>query len=64
MRDDPVHRALRRISEKLRDLNVQELIRVLRLPVEFAGGLNPFVREKYCELWSGVREDQSDGPSS
>jgi hypothetical protein len=48
---------------RLKDLaDVQELIRALGLPVEFAGGLNPFVREKYCELWSGVRQDQSDGP--
>ncbi len=50
---------------RLKDLaDVQELIRVLQLPTEFAENLNPFVREKYSELWSGVRQDQSDGPSS
>ena len=50
---------------RLKDLaDVQELIRVLQLPPEFAENLNPFVRPKYSELWSGVRQDQSDGPSS
>jgi hypothetical protein len=49
---------------RLKDLaDVQELIRVLQLPAEFAEKLNPFVRQKYSELWSGVRQDQSDGPS-
>ena len=49
---------------RLRDLaDVQELIRVLQLPADFAGNLNPFVRPKYSELWSGVRQDESDNPS-
>ncbi len=43
---------------RLRDLaDVQELIRVHSLGEEFAGQLNPFVREKYLELWRGVRGD-------
>jgi hypothetical protein len=49
---------------RLKDLaDVQELIRALQLPVDFAESLNPFVRQKYSELWSGVRQDTSDGPS-
>jgi hypothetical protein len=37
--------------------DAQELIRMLALPAEFAEQLNPFVREKYRELWSGVQAD-------
>jgi len=41
---------------RLRDLaDVQELIRVLNLPADFAQSLNPFVRAKYAELWNGLR---------
>ena len=37
---------------RLKDLaDVLEVIRVLRLSVEFAADLNPYVREKYLELW-------------
>ena len=37
---------------RLKDLaDVQELIRLLRLPADFAEQLQPFVREKYGELW-------------
>ena len=40
---------------RLKDLgDVQELIRVLRLPEDFAEQLNEFVRDKYRELWQGV----------
>ena len=40
---------------RLRDLaDVQELIRVLALPREFAQQLNPFVRAKFEELWQAV----------
>lgn len=42
---------------RLKDLaDVQELIRALNLPAEFDQQLDPFVREKYAELWRGVRE--------
>jgi hypothetical protein len=38
---------------RLRDIaDVQELIRILKLPAEFADRLNPFVQDKYRELWS------------
>jgi hypothetical protein len=41
---------------RLKDLaDVQELIRVLGLPRDLASQLNPFVHEKYRELWDGVQ---------
>ncbi len=41
---------------RLRDLaDVQELIKVKQLNADFAALLNPYVREKYLELWSAVR---------
>jgi hypothetical protein len=41
---------------RLRDLaDVQELIRHLSLPASFADQLNPFVRDKFHELWSGAQ---------
>lgn len=40
---------------RLKDLaDVQELIRVRELSENVAEDLNPFVREKYRELWAGV----------
>ncbi len=40
---------------RLRDLaDVQELIKVKQLDSGFAERLNPYVREKYLELWSAV----------
>ena len=46
---------------RLKDLaDVQELIRLLRLPAEFAEQLQPFVKEKYGELWQAVQADQSE----
>lgn len=42
--------------DRLKDLaDVQEVIRALRLPDTFSGELNPFVREKYLELWRSVQ---------
>ena len=41
---------------RLKDLaDVQELIRLLRLPADFSEQLQPFVAEKYGELWRGVQ---------
>lgn len=41
---------------RLRDLaDVQELIRTLRLSADYAEQLNPYVRDKYTELWSAVQ---------
>jgi len=40
---------------RLRDLaDVQELIRLLDLPADFAGQLQPFVREKYADIWRSL----------
>jgi hypothetical protein len=35
--------------------DVQQLIRILRLPADFAEQLQPFVREKYAEMWKSVQ---------
>jgi hypothetical protein len=43
-------------AHRLRDLaDVQELIRIRQLPRDFADQLNPFVRDKYRELWQAVQ---------
>ena len=40
---------------RLKDLaDVQELIRLVHLPADFAEELQPFVREKYAELWNAT----------
>lgn len=47
---------------RLKDLaDVQELVRVLGLPAEFADQLNPFVRDKFAELWRWAQEG-AEGP--
>lgn len=46
---------------RLRDLaDVQELIRVLNLPGDFAEKLNPFGRDRFLELMHAVRLDAGD----
>jgi hypothetical protein len=35
-------------------IDVQELIQFLELPLDFAAELNPYVRDKYQELWRNV----------
>lgn len=43
---------------RLKDLaDVVELIRTLKLPEQLAEQLNPYVREKYRELWQGVKSN-------
>ncbi len=43
---------------RLRDLaDVQELIRVLRLPSDYAEQLNPYVRDRFTELQTAVEAD-------
>ena len=37
--------------------DVLELIRVLKLPAERADDLNPYVREKYLDLWRPQNQD-------
>jgi len=42
---------------RLKDLaDVQELIRVLRLPEDYHQRLDPFVQEKFKDLWSSVND--------
>ena len=52
--------------DRLRDLaDVQELIRIRGLGAEYAEQLNPYVREKYLELWDSVsRTREFDKPGS
>lgn len=46
---------------RLRDLSdVQELIDTLNLPQDFADQLNPYVHDKYRELWAAVRNNPSE----
>lgn len=46
---------------RLKDLaDVMELIKTLGLPVEFADQLDPFVRDKYKELWDAGRGEPGD----
>ena len=41
---------------RLKDLaDVQELIRSLNLPADFVDQLNPFVQDKFRELWNSVQ---------
>jgi hypothetical protein len=47
---------------RLKDLaDVQELIRILALPASFADQLDPYVRDKFHELWHGAQT--TEGPS-
>ncbi len=42
---------------RLKDIaDVQELIRLLQLPAAFADQLDPFVRPKFLELWTLLRD--------
>lgn len=46
---------------RLKDLaDVQELIRIQRLPRTFVDGLNAFVRDKYLELWQAVQDQPAE----
>jgi len=47
--------------DRLKDLaDVQELIKVKHLPEDFVDKLNPYVREKYLELWNAVQSGSSN----
>lgn len=44
-------------ADRLKDLtDVQELIKILALPLDFAERLDPYVRDKYAELWRSIRQ--------
>ena len=41
--------------DRMKDLtDVQELVKLLRLPRDYAGTLNPYVQGKYQELWTAA----------
>jgi len=45
---------------RLKDLaDVQELIKLLNLPADFGESLNPYVRDKFAELWNDARPAQN-----
>ncbi len=47
--------------DRLKDLaDVQELIKIRNLPSEFAKRLDPYVREKFLELFEAVEHSKSD----
>ena len=49
---------------RLKDLaDVQELIRMGKLPESFKDQLNPYVREKFVELLRGVQQGEAQNPS-
>ena len=46
---------------RLKDLaDVQELVRILNLPMEFGEQLHPFVRDKFSELWRSIQANPAD----
>lgn len=50
---------------RLKDLaDVLELIKILHLAADFADQLNPFVREKYHELWQAATQSDSEDSES
>lgn len=44
-------------------VDVQRLIQLLKLPIALEESLNPFVREKYTELWHLVQSAETDNDS-
>lgn len=50
-------------AHRLKDLaDVQELIRSAQFPRSMADALNPWVREKFLELWDAVQQGQASDP--
>ena len=46
--------------QRMKDLaDVQELIKLLDLPIDFAQQLNPYVRDRFAELWTAARQVSS-----
>ena len=42
--------------------DAEQIIMLLNLPQEFAEQLNPYVRERYDELWRNTQPDPDDEP--
>lgn len=50
-------------AHRLKDLaDVQELIRAAHLPISMADALDPWVRDKFLELWHAVDKGDADDP--
>jgi hypothetical protein len=50
-------------AHRLKDLaDVQELIRAARLPSSMAVDLDPWVRDKFLELWTAVQKGVAEDP--
>ena len=48
-------------ADRIKDLaDVQEVIRIRQLPRDFAGALDPYVRDKYLELWDALQQRRPD----
>jgi hypothetical protein len=48
-------------SHRLKDLaDVLELVRAAALPVELAHQLDPYVRDKYLELWHAAQNAEPE----
>jgi hypothetical protein len=46
---------------RLKDLaDVIEIVRILKLPVDIAAELDPYVREKYLELWRAAQAEERE----
>ena len=50
-------------AHRLKDLaDVQELIRIAKMPAAMAESLHPWVREKFLELWQSVQAGEASDP--
>jgi hypothetical protein len=43
--------------------DVIELVKALKLPAELADQLNPYVRDRYAEIWTGLQEPTPQEPN-
>ncbi len=43
--------------------DVIELVKVLKLPADFAEKLNPYVRDRFNEIWTGLQESTPSEPT-
>jgi Uncharacterised nucleotidyltransferase len=40
--------------------DVIELVKVVEFPADFASRLNPYVRDRFIEIWTGLREEERE----
>lgn len=59
----PRHREVSRGRQALKDLaDVQELIRTATLPRALAEAVDPWVRDKFLELWDAIEKGRAEDP--